>query len=51
MSFKVATCACAIEGRPAAEVAREQGLSINAVYVGRSRVLRRLRQELNGLME
>ena len=38
-------------GRPAAEVARELGLSENAVYIARCRVLRRLRQELAGLLE
>jgi RNA polymerase sigma-70 factor (ECF subfamily) len=33
-------------GRPAAEVAAELGMSVNAVYLATSRVLRRLRQEL-----
>jgi RNA polymerase sigma-70 factor (ECF subfamily) len=37
--------------RPAAEVAAELGLSVNAVYLARSRVLRRLREELDGLLE
>jgi RNA polymerase sigma-70 factor (ECF subfamily) len=41
----------AVEGRPAAEVAAELGLSVGAVYVARSRVLARLRAELQGLME
>ena len=36
-------------GRPAAEVAAELGISVNAVYLATSRVLRRLRQELAGL--
>lgn len=40
-----------VEGRPAAEVATELGLSENAVWLARSRVLRRLRQELRGLLE
>ena len=40
-----------MQGRPAAEVARELGLSENAVYIARCRVLRRLRQELGGLVE
>jgi RNA polymerase sigma-70 factor (ECF subfamily) len=37
--------------RPAAEVAAELGISIDLVYSAKSRVLRRLRQELEGLME
>ncbi len=40
-----------VRGRPAAEVAAELGLTENAVYVAKSRVLRRLRQELEGLLE
>jgi RNA polymerase sigma-70 factor (ECF subfamily) len=40
-----------VEGRTAAEVAAELGLSVGAVYVARSRVLARLRRELQGLME
>ena len=35
-----------LDGRPAAEVADELGLPIDAVYVARSRVLRRLRDEV-----
>jgi RNA polymerase sigma-70 factor (ECF subfamily) len=42
---------CVANGRPAAEVAAELGLSAAAVYIARSRVLRRLRQELAGLLE
>jgi RNA polymerase sigma-70 factor (ECF subfamily) len=38
-------------GRPAAEVAAELGISRNAVYVAKCRVLRRLRQELKGLID
>jgi RNA polymerase sigma-70 factor (ECF subfamily) len=38
-------------GRPAAEVAAELGVSTGAVYVAKSRVLRRLRQELQGLLD
>lgn len=41
----------AVEERPAAKVARELGLSPNAVYVAKSRVLAQLRQELAGLVE
>ena len=37
--------------RPAAEVARELQITVNAVYLARSRVLRRLRQELEGLLD
>jgi RNA polymerase sigma-70 factor, ECF subfamily len=39
----------AIEGRPAADVAAEMGMSLAAVYKAKSRVLLRLRQELAGL--
>jgi RNA polymerase sigma-70 factor (ECF subfamily) len=37
--------------RPAAEVAKRLGITVNAVYLARSRVLRRLREELDGLFE
>ena len=40
-----------VSGKTAAEVARELGLSEGAVYVAKSRVLRRLRQELAGLLD
>lgn len=40
-----------VSGRPAAEVAAELHISVNAVYLSKSRVLRRLRQELAGLLE
>jgi RNA polymerase sigma-70 factor (ECF subfamily) len=39
-----------VRERPAAEVAGELGLSVAAVYAASSRVLRRLRQELQGLL-
>lgn len=39
------------EGRSAADVAQELGLSTNAVHIAKCRVLRRLRAELDGLME
>jgi RNA polymerase sigma-70 factor (ECF subfamily) len=42
---------CVAQGRPAADVAAELGLSVAAVYIARSRVLRRLREELHGLLE
>ncbi len=38
-----------IAGRPGVEVAREFGVTVNAVYLARSRVLARLREELSGL--
>jgi RNA polymerase sigma-70 factor (ECF subfamily) len=40
-----------VQERRAAEVAAELGLSVNAVYLARSRVLRRLREQLTGLIE
>jgi RNA polymerase sigma-70 factor (ECF subfamily) len=40
-----------VRARPAAEVAAELGLSVNAVYVAKSRVLRRLREQLDGLLD
>jgi RNA polymerase sigma-70 factor (ECF subfamily) len=38
-------------GRPAADVAAEFGISEGAVYVAKSRVVRRLREELRGLLD
>jgi RNA polymerase sigma-70 factor (ECF subfamily) len=40
-----------VSGRPAAEVAKALGLTVDAVYAAKSRVLRRLRQELEGLLD
>lgn len=40
-----------VVGKPATEVARQLGITVNAVYIAKSRVLRRLRQELQGLLE
>ena len=40
-----------VEGRPADAVAAELGITPNAVYLARGRVLRRLRAELAGLVE
>ena len=40
-----------VKGRPAAEVAAELGINVGAVYVAKSRVLSRLRQELDGLLD
>jgi RNA polymerase sigma-70 factor, ECF subfamily len=42
---------CVAMGRPASEVARDLGMSVAAVYIAKSRVLRQLRQELEGLLE
>jgi RNA polymerase sigma-70 factor (ECF subfamily) len=39
------------EGRPGAEVAAALGMTENAVHVAKSRVLRRLRQEMAGLID
>jgi RNA polymerase sigma-70 factor (ECF subfamily) len=40
-----------VAGRSPEEVAAELGITTNAVYVAKSRVLRRLRQELHGLLD
>jgi len=40
-----------VQGRSPDEVARELGITENAVYISKCRVLRRLRQELSGLVE
>lgn len=39
------------EGKTAAEVAAHLGISVNAVYIAKCRVLRRLRQQLQGLLD
>jgi RNA polymerase sigma-70 factor (ECF subfamily) len=39
----------AVEQQPAAAVAAQLGISVPAVYMAKSRVLRRLREELDGL--
>jgi RNA polymerase sigma-70 factor (ECF subfamily) len=41
----------ALEGRPAADVARELGTTVNAVLLAKSRVLRQLRREAQGLVD
>lgn len=41
----------AVCGRPAPEVASELGVSIAVVYSAKSRVLRRLRRELEGILD
>jgi RNA polymerase sigma-70 factor (ECF subfamily) len=40
-----------MEGEPAAEVAKALGLSLNSVLLAKSRVLKRVRQELAGLVD
>ncbi|HEX5103080.1 MAG TPA: sigma-70 family RNA polymerase sigma factor [Pirellulaceae bacterium] len=41
----------ALDGLPAADVAQELGLTTNAVFIAKSRVLARLRQEAAGMVE
>jgi RNA polymerase sigma-70 factor (ECF subfamily) len=41
----------AIDGAPAGEVARELGLSVNAVFIAKSRVLSRLRRLGAGMID
>jgi RNA polymerase sigma-70 factor (ECF subfamily) len=40
-----------VVGRSAEEIARQLGISANAVFLAKARVLRRLRQELEGLLD
>jgi RNA polymerase sigma-70 factor (ECF subfamily) len=40
-----------IAERPAPEIAEELGITVNAVYLAKSRILARLRRELDGLMD
>ena len=42
---------CVVAGKPAAAVAGQLGLTVAAVYAAKSRVLRRLREELGGLLD
>ena len=42
---------CAVNGKSAAEVAAQSGLSVGAVRAAKFRVLTRLRQELDGLLD
>lgn len=46
-----AFAATAIDGRPAAAVAAELGMTVNAVHLARSRVLARLRREAEGFVD
>jgi RNA polymerase sigma-70 factor (ECF subfamily) len=45
-----AFCRHALEGEPAAQVAEALGLSLNSVLLAKSRVLKRMRQELAGFV-
>ena len=40
-----------VEGRPPQDIAAELGMTVNAVYLAKSRVLARLRRELEGLRD
>jgi RNA polymerase sigma-70 factor (ECF subfamily) len=40
-----------VNDRSASEVAQALGISVNAVYLAKGRVLRRLREELAGLLD
>lgn len=40
-----------VSGRPAAEIAAELGMTAGAVYAAKIRVLKRLREELEGMMD
>jgi RNA polymerase sigma-70 factor (ECF subfamily) len=46
-----AFCRLVLDGVPAAAVAAELGLSVNAVLIAKSRVLQRFRQEARGLLD
>lgn len=41
----------ALEGRPAADVANELDVSVNVVLLAKSRLTRRIREEINGLID
>ncbi len=41
----------AVDGRAPADIAEDLGMTLHAVYKAKSRVLRRLRQELDGLLD
>ena len=40
-----------IEGHQASDVARDLGISVNAVYLAKSHILRRIRDELDEMAE
>ena len=39
------------KGKSAAAVAKQYGISENAVYIAKCRILRRLREELQGMLD
>ncbi len=41
----------AVNGRPAESVAAELGMTVNAVFIAKSRVMTRLRKEAEGLID
>jgi RNA polymerase sigma-70 factor (ECF subfamily) len=47
----VAVWKSVVEGQKAAEIAQVLGVSVNMVYLAKSRVLARLREELDGLVD
>ena len=47
----LAFCKVALEGKSEEAVAAELGMSVNAVFIAKSRVLKRLRQEGRGLID
>ena len=40
-----------IEGMPAKDVSKKLGISVNSVYIAKSRILKRLRMEFDGLLD
>jgi RNA polymerase sigma-70 factor (ECF subfamily) len=42
---------CVVDGKPPAQIGRELGMTIGAVYMAKSRVLSRLRQEMGELVD
>jgi RNA polymerase sigma-70 factor, ECF subfamily len=40
-----------LEGKRTSEVAADLGITVNAVRIAKSRVLRRFRQEVDGLID
>jgi RNA polymerase sigma-70 factor (ECF subfamily) len=46
-----AFCRVALEGKRADVVAKELGISLNSVFISKSRILSRLRQEAEGLVD
>ena len=40
-----------VMGRPAGDVAAALGMTVNAVYIAKARVMKQLRQELEGMLD